>query len=232
MNAITPNLQVCFHRFNTIVSDKKIKPTKLTIGSKIELIKKAVPGLKILYEPLCTFYSLDKVVMPTNFGAVSKAYCKKDLDSEVMVKVINLENVNAHIFLVVQGLYQLCRLNHKNICDIKSVLVDDQKLYLVMDFDGYVTLSDFILDNEKIEEDQAIIITQQLLEIVQFLNATDVCYRDLRPENILINPDTLEIKLPNFEFSSFYDENQSLKTKLGSAYYMAPEVLSKDYNKE
>lgn len=196
------------------------------------MIKRAIPGLQILYEPLKTFYSLDKVIMSANYGAVSKAYCKEDLDKEVMVKVINLENWDEHLFYVIQGLVQLITINHESVWRINSVLCDNEKLYLVMDYDNYVTLSDFILDNGTIEEKDAACVTQQLLEIVKYLNDAHHCYRDLRPENILINPDTLRVKLLNFEFSSFFEEAKALKTKLGSPYYMAPEILSKKYSKE
>lgn len=49
---------------------------------------------------------------------------------------------------------------------------------------------------------------------------------------MLINPDTLLLQLPNFEFCSQFEDFKALKTKLGSPYYMAPEVLSKSYGKE
>lgn len=212
---------------------RKLKGKKTISSSrKLELIREAVPGLKILYEPLKTFYSIDRVLMSSNFGAISKAYCKQDLDTEVMVKVINLENVTSHLFLAIQGIVQLTKIDHPNVWKIRHVLFDCDKLYFILDFNNYMALSDYVIDNEKLSEEQTIKVVRQLLEVVEYLNERNICHRDLRPENILINPDSLEIMLPNFEFSSFYEESKALKTKLGSPYYMAPEISSKNYGKE
>lgn len=150
---------------------KKLGKNKtMSTATKIDLIRKAIPGLAILYEPLKTFYSLDKVIMGSNFGAVSKAYCKKDLDTEVMVKVINLEDVTTRLYLVIQGLVTLTKLDHPNVCKIKSMLFDNDKLYLIMDYENYVSLSDYVLDCQKLTEDDAVTIVHQLLALVKFLN--------------------------------------------------------------
>ena len=150
---------------------KKLGKNKtMSTAAKIDLIRKAIPGLAILYEPLKTFYSLDKVIMGSNFGAVSKAYCKKDLDTEVMVKVINLEDVTTRLYLVIQGLVTLTKFDHPNVCKINSMLFDNDKLYLIMDYENYVSLSDYVLDSQKLTEDDAVTIVHQLLALVKFLN--------------------------------------------------------------
>lgn len=89
-----------------------------------------------------------------------------------------------------------------------------------------------MIDCEKLSEENTVRIITQLLKVVKYLHSIGVCHRDLRPETILINPDTLAVKLLNFEFSSLLIEGQSMKTKIGSAYYMAPEIFSKSYDKE
>jgi len=38
------------------------------------------------------------------------------------------------------------------------------------------------------------------------------------------NPDTLEVKLTDFGFATFYDDENKLSQTLGSPYYMAPEI--------
>ena len=45
------------------------------------------------------------------------------------------------------------------------------------------------------------------------------------------NLDTLEVKLTDFGFATFYDEESKLKQALGSPYYMAPEICkNKEYD--
>lgn len=57
-------------------------------------------------------------------------------------------------------------------------------------------------------------------------------HRDLRPENIMVEPETLQIKVLNFDSSSYFSAKSDLNTCLGSPYYVAPEVLGGKYNKE
>ena len=58
--------------------------------------------------------------------------------------------------------------------------------------------------------------------------------RDLKPENILLeqNKDFDQIKIIDFGTSLVYDSTKSLDEKLGTPYYIAPEVLNKKYNEK
>ena len=58
--------------------------------------------------------------------------------------------------------------------------------------------------------------------------------RDLKPENILLeqNKDFDQIKIIDFGTSLMFDSAKSLDEKLGTPYYIAPEVLNKKYNEK
>lgn len=62
------------------------------------------------------------------------------------------------------------------------------------------------------------------------MHASGICHRDLKPENILFSDDTLdaEVKIIDFGISVVYS-NWSLRTKVGTPYYIAPEVLDGKY---
>jgi calcium-dependent protein kinase len=55
-------------------------------------------------------------------------------------------------------------------------------------------------------------------------------HRDLKPENILLeaNKHFCEIKIIDFGFSTHFD-SRPLNETLGTPYYIAPEVLNKNY---
>lgn len=57
-------------------------------------------------------------------------------------------------------------------------------------------------------------------------------HRDLKPENILLEQGKHydQIKMIDFGTSLVYDPNQKLAEKLGTPYYIAPEVLNKNYS--
>ena len=56
--------------------------------------------------------------------------------------------------------------------------------------------------------------------------------RDLKPENILLeqNKEFDQIKIIDFGTSLVYDPERQLDEKLGTPYYIAPEVLNKNYS--
>jgi serine/threonine protein kinase len=56
----------------------------------------------------------------------------------------------------------------------------------------------------------------------------------LKPENILLeqNKDFDQIKIIDFGTSLVYDPAKTLDEKLGTPYYIAPEVLNKRYNEK
>ncbi len=57
---------------------------------------------------------------------------------------------------------------------------------------------------------------------------------DLKPENILLeqNKDFDQIKIIDFGTSLVFDPTKNLDEKLGTPYYIAPEVLNKKYNEK
>ena len=53
-----------------------------------------------------------------------------------------------------------------------------------------------------------------------------VVHRDLKPENILFDANMENVKLIDFGMSKILqDENTLMNTKLGTPYYISPEVL-------
>ena len=58
------------------------------------------------------------------------------------------------------------------------------------------------------------------------LHDARICYRDLKPENVMINLDTGKPKLIDFGFSK--KVKSRTYTVIGSPAYIAPEVLRKN----
>ena len=72
---------------------------------------------------------------------------------------------------------------------------------------------------------------RQLLEVLAYIHSKKVVHRDIKPENILINKQTNEIKIIDFGIATEMKKGEtSLKARVGTPYYIAPEVLLKDYN--
>ena len=95
-------------------------------------------------------------------------------------------------------------------------------------------LFDEIIARGKFTEKDAAILMKQVLSCVNYCHKNNIVHRDLKPENILLeqNKDFDQIKIIDFGTSLVYDHSKSLDEKLGTPYYIAPEVLNKKYNEK
>ncbi len=74
---------------------------------------------------------------------------------------------------------------------------------------------------------------QCLLDFIAYAHSKGIMHRDLKPENILLSskePDA-QVRVIDFGTSEFCEEGQRLFQKFGTPYYVAPEVLHRDYCK-
>jgi len=73
-----------------------------------------------------------------------------------------------------------------------------------------------------------------VLSCVNYCHSKNIVHRDLKPENILLeqNKDFDQIKIIDFGTSLVFDPSKRLDEKLGTPYYIAPEVLNKSYNEK
>ncbi|XP_063684658.1 serine/threonine-protein kinase pim-2-like isoform X2 [Bolinopsis microptera] len=91
---------------------------------------------------------------------------------------------------------------------------------------GVCTLSDYIAEHGALSETQAREIMRQLYNILIFCHLKDVDPRNLCPNNILIQPDTLKIKLSNFEEASLtLKSSKPHITEISDPAYLPPEYF-------
>lgn len=83
------------------------------------------------------------------------------------------------------------------------------------------------------EKDAAALI-RDIVRVVAHCHSMGVMHRDLKPENFLLESraDNAGIKCTDFGLSVFFKPGQKFKEVVGSAYYVAPEVLKQSYSME
>lgn len=77
-------------------------------------------------------------------------------------------------------------------------------------------------------------VMEQVLSAVLYLHKHGFIHRDLKPENIIFetkDPKS-KIKVIDFGTSCQYEQGSKLKKKLGTPYYIAPEVLKRYYDEK
>ncbi|KAE8718351.1 Calcium-dependent protein kinase 24 [Hibiscus syriacus] len=123
---------------------------------------------------------------------------------------------------------------HPNIVAFREVFEDNEAVYLVMELCHGGELFDRIVAKGHYSERAAASVTKTILEIVKVCHEHGVIHRDLKPENFLFadETETAPIKAIDFGLSIFYESGERFSDIVGSPYYMAPEVLRRNYGEE
>ena len=82
-------------------------------------------------------------------------------------------------------------------------------------------------------EKDAARIVRSILSAVSYLHSRDMVHRDIKPENVLfVDEGSFDVRLIDFGLSIRHAPNDPpLPNSVGTAYYMAPEVLSGSYDR-
>ena len=136
---------------------------------------------------------------------------------KVAIKTINLTKTGQRFYIVAQEILTMKLVDHPNIVKLHEILRENDKRYLVMEFVEGKELFDYLFDN-KLKETDASNIIKQLLHCINYLKKKSICHRDLKLENIVINPSTKKVEILNFGFSRFYNPEDVMKTRVGTPY--------------
>lgn len=127
----------------------------------------------------------------------------------------------------------LAELDHPNIVKIFEYYESENSLYLITELLTGGELFEKISENTSFSEKSAKIIIKQILSAVAYLHQKGFIHRDLKPENIVFEGnDEFTLKVIDFGTSRKIYPDSKLTTKMGTPYYIAPEVLQKSYDQK
>ncbi|POO03079.1 Serine/threonine protein kinase [Trema orientale] len=124
---------------------------------------------------------------------------------------------------------------HSNLVQFYEAFEDSDNVYIVMELcEGGELLDRILSRGGKYTEDDAKAVMVQILNVVAFCHLQGVVHRDLKPENFLYTSkdETSKLKAIDFGLSDFVKPDEKLNDIVGSAYYVAPEVLHRAYSTE
>ncbi|KAM0866513.1 hypothetical protein ACQ4PT_042552 [Festuca glaucescens] len=124
---------------------------------------------------------------------------------------------------------------HKNLVQFYDAYEDNENVYIVMELcEGGELLDRILSRGGKYSEDDAKVVLVQILNVVAFCHIQGVVHRDLKPENFLFTSkdENSQLKTIDFGLSDFVKPDERLNDIVGSAYYVAPEVLHRCYSTE
>ncbi|XP_022858340.1 CDPK-related kinase 5-like isoform X1 [Olea europaea var. sylvestris] len=219
-----------------------VKPNEATIpeGKEVEAgagLDKSFGFSKNFYNK----YEVGEEVGRGHFGYTCRAKFKKGelTGQEVAVKVIPKAKMTTAIAIEdVRKEVKILRAltGHDNLIKFYDAYEDHDNVYIVMELCEGGELLDRILSSRggKYTEDDAKTVIIQILNAVAFCHLQGVVHRDLKPENFLFTSkdENSQLKAIDFGLSDFVKPDERLNDIVGSAYYVAPEVLHRAYSTE
>ena len=158
------------------------------------------------------------------FSTVYKGYNKIN-KLQVAIKEITLDTLNKHKKMFKRETDIMMKLKHPNIITLYDTIIDEntENVYLIMDYYSRGDFSNF-LRKRPLKEKYAIKYLKQLSEGLKYLLSNNIIHRDLKPQNILIT-NIGDIKITDFGFARYFDNDLLIQTICGSPLYMAPEIM-------
>eukprot|EP00884_Botryococcus_braunii_P001917 jgi/Botrbrau1/11726/Bobra.0195s0053.1 len=131
--------------------------------------------------------------------------------------------------------------DHRAIVTLHEVYETEQYYFMFMEACRGGELFDVIISQSHFTEKAAAGILRAILEAVHHMHSRGIIHRDLKPENFLLKlkgpqgrpslePDNL--RTVDFGLAARVPPQGRLKELVGTAYYIAPEVLQGDYSFE
>ena len=143
----------------------------------------------------------------------------------------------------------MSKCDHPSIIKLYEIYEDKRHIYLIMEECLGGELFERILnkmDSGKMySEKEAAIIFKQLMSAISYCHSQGISHRDLKPENILFltKDENSPIKVIDFGLSKIFGEiapiqhnkkqkKKAMETRVGTAYYVSPEVLNGKYDEK
>ncbi|XP_043712574.1 calcium-dependent protein kinase 18-like isoform X1 [Telopea speciosissima] len=178
-------------------------------------------------------YSTGKLLGHGQFGYTFVATDKsngervavKRIEKNKMILPIAVEDVKREV-KILQAL-----TGHENVVQFYNAFEDESYVYIVMELCEGGELLDRILakkDSRYTEKDAAIIVSQ-MLKVAAECHLHGLVHRDMKPENFLFKStkEDSPLKATDFGLSDFIKPGRKFQDIVGSAYYVAPEVLKR-----
>ncbi|MQM08150.1 hypothetical protein Taro_041002 [Colocasia esculenta] len=168
-------------------------------------------------------YELVKDIGSGNFGV---ARLLRDKQTRELVAVKYIERGEKIDENVQREIINHRSLRHPNIVRFKEVILTPTHLAIVMEYASGGELFERICKAGRFSEDEARYFFQQLISGVSYCHSMQVCHRDLKLENTLLDGSAApRLKICDFGYSKSSVLHSQPKSTVGTPAYIAPEVL-------
>ena len=121
----------------------------------------------------------------------------------------------------------LSKMNNPFLVKLFCCFQDQEHLYFIMEFIQGGELFFHLHRELRFDDEKTRFYIAELILVLNFLHSNKIIYRDIKPENILLDVEG-HIKLTDFGLSRLCSENnEKAFTICGTIYYIAPEILER-----
>ncbi|XP_054803042.1 glycogen synthase kinase-3 homolog MsK-3-like [Prosopis cineraria] len=173
-------------------------------------------------------YMAEHVIGHGSFGVVFQAKCLETGETVAIKKVLQDKRYKN------RELQTMRLLDHPNIVSLKHCFfstTEKEELYLNLVLE-YVpeTLHRVIRHYNKMNQRMPLIYVKlyfyQICRALAYIhNSIGVCHRDIKPQNLLVNPHTQQLKLCDFGSAKVLVKGEPNISYICSRYYRAPELI-------
>jgi len=151
-------------------------------------------------------------------GTYSTIHLGKDLSNgqQVAVKVVDLRRYSREFASEVKVMGQL---DHDGIIKLRHYHVMHETGYIYMDYIPHPNLFNYVRRNRRLSQDLALTIFCNILSAVEAIHAKGIAHRDLKPDNIMIDPNSLCTTILDFGLSMVVPLSGFCDNYCGSTFF-------------
>jgi len=170
-------------------------------------------------------YEMKETIGKGGFGRVRRAI-HIPTGETVAIKIMSKAGLGPDLPRVKTEIEAMKMFSHHNVCRLYQVFETKYKYFLVIEYCSGGELFDYIVQKERLPENEARVFFRQIVAAVSYIHRRGYVHRDLKPENILIDADQ-NLKLIDFGLCAYPKGgmNNHLETCCGSPAYAAPELI-------
>jgi serine/threonine protein kinase len=172
------------------------------------------------------------------FGEVRRAKYFSHSGKNFAVKSIRKVDVQEDVLYLKREVQIFQTLDHPNIVRFHEVYQSKDHIHIVVDHCDRGNLRSKLDAETRFSETDTRAITYQLLLALHYLHSLHICHRDVKPDNALLDSTaspsghpSLLCRLTDFGLSRLESPTAPFSTLVGTPHFVAPEVITRSYDK-
>ncbi|CAD8044646.1 unnamed protein product [Paramecium primaurelia] len=180
------------------------------------------------------FYTIKEMIGQGGFGKVYKVVHRQTGMIRAMKLILKSKLKKEDQEKLLEETSILMDIDHPNIVKLYEMYQDDNSYFLISEYCDGGELFEKIKFVQILTEKEIASYMKQILSAVSYCHSKGIVHRDLKPENILFDSKNQggALKIIDFGASAKLVNDEKLNKRIGTPFYVAPEVLNGSYDEK